>query len=155
MSHRPINRLSSMSPPVSSVNGEQAEDIANAMQRVRSDLSRDVEEITHQVHEATQWKTYVRRYPFACLAVAAALGYSLVPRQKEPKVVTSPEMVEKLVKSGRLRIEATEGASQKPSLAQQAMLGLGTVAARAMMAYFGKRLGEIVPTGESDVGSVQ
>lgn len=149
MAHRPTNRLTSTPEQAAEVNGRHAQDIAAAMQRVRSDLQRDVEGISHQVHEATQWQTYVKRYPWTCLAVAAAVGYSLVPRRQQEQVVASPDTVEQLVKSGKLRIEATEGASGKPTFAQQAMLGLGTVAARALMAYFGKRIGDFVPTGDA------
>ncbi|MCO6042363.1 hypothetical protein NG895_00445 [Aeoliella sp. ICT_H6.2] len=148
MAHRPINRLTPASGQMPPVNGKHPEDIADAMQRVRNDLSRDVENISQQVHDATQWTTYVKRYPWTCLAVAAAVGYSLVPRRKQEETVASPDTVEKLVKAGKLRIEATESPSNKPTFAQQAMLGLGTVAARALMAYFGKRLGDIIPTGD-------
>lgn len=147
MAHRPTNRLTSRAEPPP-VNGKQAQDIAAAMQRVRRDLDRDVEGISHQVHEATQWQTYVRRYPWTCLAIAAAVGYSLVPRRQTEEVVASPDVVQQLVKSGKLHIEASEQASGKPSFAQKAMLGIGTVAARALMAYFGKRIGELVPSGD-------
>lgn len=52
-----------------------AEEIQRQMQSVRSSLRADVKELVDNARDMTNWKYYVRRYPLASVAVAAAAGF--------------------------------------------------------------------------------
>jgi hypothetical protein len=52
-----------------------AEEIQRQMQSVRSTLRADVKELVDNARDMTDWHYYVRRYPLASVAVAAAVGF--------------------------------------------------------------------------------
>jgi hypothetical protein len=58
--------------------------ILERMADVRYDLDEDVQEIVEGAREMSQWRSYVRAYPWWCLGGALALGYLLVPRRAQP-----------------------------------------------------------------------
>lgn len=154
MAHPPHNRLNNLPDHPSNGaarNGKHAEDITAAMAQLRRDLDRDVRGISRQAHQATHWESYVKKFPVACLGLAVVVGYCLVPSRRERQYVASPEVVKQLANEGRLNINAGPLPPNKPSMAKQAVLAVGTVAARALMAYAGKRVGEFMSTnpGES------
>lgn len=52
-----------------------AEEIQRQMQSVRSSLRAEVKELVENARDMTDWQYYVRRYPIASLAAAAAVGF--------------------------------------------------------------------------------
>jgi hypothetical protein len=54
--------------------------ILDRMAEVRYDLDEDVQEIVEGARDMSQWRSYVRNYPWLCLGGALALGYLIVPR---------------------------------------------------------------------------
>jgi hypothetical protein len=62
-----------------SVAASDAEDIQRQMRSVRSHLSADVNELVENARDMADWRYYVRRYPWASVAAAAAVGFLLVP----------------------------------------------------------------------------
>jgi ElaB/YqjD/DUF883 family membrane-anchored ribosome-binding protein len=149
MAHQPHNRLNDLPDrPANgaSHNGKHAEDITAAMAQLRRDLDRDVRGISRQAHQATHWESYVKKFPVAALGIAAVVGYCLVPARRERQYVASPEVVKQLAREGKLNINAGPTPPGRPSMAKQAVLAVGTVAARALMAYAGKRVGEFMST---------
>jgi hypothetical protein len=67
----------------------EPEEIQRAMQQVRCNLGNEVDIFVQQARDATDWRHYVRRYPWFCLGATAATGYFCVPRGK-PKVSSVP-----------------------------------------------------------------
>ncbi|MBI3866304.1 MAG: hypothetical protein HY290_30865 [Planctomycetia bacterium] len=61
------------------------EDIQREMESVRSSLRSDVRSLARQARNSTDWRHYVRHYPFACLCAVAVAGYLLVPRRNRGK----------------------------------------------------------------------
>lgn len=59
----------------------QAEAIQREMQHVRTSLGTDVRQLARQARESTDWRHYVRRYPWICMGLVAAAGYFVVPRK--------------------------------------------------------------------------
>jgi hypothetical protein len=59
------------------------EQIQRRMEAVRCDLARDVDDVVRSAGRLVDWREYVRRYPWACLGAAAAVGYLLVPKRPE------------------------------------------------------------------------
>lgn len=56
---------------------EDPNEIAVEIQGQRARLGRHVQELEQSIHEATDWRTYVRRKPFASLGVAFGIGLGL------------------------------------------------------------------------------
>jgi len=55
------------------------------MAQIRRDLHADVQGVVQGAEAATDWKRFIRGYPWASMGVALAVGYLIVPRrQKAP-----------------------------------------------------------------------
>jgi len=50
------------------------------MARIRRDLNGNVDEIVESAKELTDWRLFVRSYPWASVGAAAAAGYLVAPR---------------------------------------------------------------------------
>lgn len=66
------------------------EEIQQQMRQVRTELGNGVEELVANAQdvkswarEVTDWRHYVRNYPWACLGAAAAVGYLMVPSRSQ------------------------------------------------------------------------
>lgn len=66
-----------------SQNQTDADMIVREMQQVRSDLQDDVQHLVAQARTLTDWRHYVRTYPWACVGAAAAIGYLVIPARKK------------------------------------------------------------------------
>jgi hypothetical protein len=103
------------------------------MHDLRGQLDNDVEEVVDSAKEFTDWRTYVRSYPWACVGVAAAIGYLVVPSRVElesPDVDTLLELAKRTnslsrptrpPKTGRARehsvpIHVTRSRKKRPEL---------------------------------------
>ena len=60
--------------------------ILQRMADVRYDLDEDVQEIVEGARDMSQWRSYVRAYPWWCLGGALTLGYLVVPRRNQAAV---------------------------------------------------------------------
>ncbi len=125
-----------------SVNGLDAETIRKRMAQVRSELERDARSVSEEMQRATHWEYYVRKFPYACIGIAAFVGYSLVPSPRRQTVVATDEQIKKLADSGKLHVVADPPPKRERSATAKVGLALGTVVARAVMAYVGKNMGE-------------
>lgn len=61
----------------------EIDDIRRQMARIRRELHEDVRGVVEGAEAATDWRHYIRDYPWASVAVAAALGFILVPRRRK------------------------------------------------------------------------
>ncbi len=57
------------------------------MAQIRRDLHEDVKGVVEGAEAATDWRRFVRSYPWACMGAAVALGYFIVPRKHRPTTV--------------------------------------------------------------------
>lgn len=87
------------------------EDIQQRMEAVRTSLDFDVEQVALSVREKTDWRYYIRSYPWLSLAAAATVGYLLVPR-KEKRVVADADALAQLAKQEKLYV--TQQSHVKP-----------------------------------------
>jgi hypothetical protein len=93
--------MSTVSEPADSATAIQAQ-----MRQVRRELGEDVQEIVDNARTMTDWKHYVRTYPWVCVGVALAAGYLVVPSRphiirpdaktlaawaKDQKIVVEPQ----------------------------------------------------------------
>jgi hypothetical protein len=73
----------------SEINGEhgvaaattEVDEIRRRMAQIRRELHEDVRGVVSSAEAVTDWRRYIRMYPWAALGVAAAAGYLIVPRR--------------------------------------------------------------------------
>jgi hypothetical protein len=78
--------------------------IRHSMAYIRRELNDDMQQVVKSARTLADWHYYLRNYPWACVGVAAVLGYLVVPRKLE---IHSPDekTIEKLAKKHRLVID--------------------------------------------------
>jgi len=113
------------------------------MAELRRELTCDVREVSRGAREMANPMHYIRRYPWATAAVAAGIGYFLVPKKKQV-IKPDPEMLAELIRKHQVKIgttgEATATASESQSMLKSlAVMGL-TWALRTGLSYAGQRL---------------
>ncbi len=69
-------------------NSDETKAIRQRMEEVRRDLDQDVQDIVEGARDMGDLRSYVRSYPWVCLAAAVAAGYLIVPRRRG---VTRPD----------------------------------------------------------------
>jgi hypothetical protein len=57
------------------------------MAQIRRDLHEDVKGVVEGAEAATDWRRFIRNYPWASMGVAVAVGYLIVPRKHRPTTV--------------------------------------------------------------------
>ena len=62
----------------------EADEIRERMALIRQRIDEQSVEVVAQVSELSDWRSYVRRYPWISVGAAAALGYVLVPKKTKP-----------------------------------------------------------------------
>jgi len=99
---------------------DSADEIQRQMRQVRRELGEDVQEIVVNARIMADWKHYFRSYPWACLGVALAAGYFVVPTRPQlirPDAKTLAEWA----KGQKLVVEPVAQARPKPTLTSQLM----------------------------------
>jgi hypothetical protein len=120
---------------------ESAEKIRRRMAELRRELECDVREVGRSARVMTDWTFYVRRFPWAVAAVAAAAGFMLIPRKKEV-IKPDPEMLAEMVKKQQVRVQPIPSEAQKQGILKPLLLTAITWAARAGAAYITQQLKE-------------
>ena len=67
---------------------QEIEDIRRKMALIRHDLHQDVRGVVEGAEAATDWRRYIRSYPWAGVGIAFAVGYFLVPRRHQAASTT-------------------------------------------------------------------
>lgn len=60
--------------------------IVSRMRATREELPLDVNATTKAIKQTLDWRTYVRKYPWVCVGLAAGVGYLIVPKGRKSKV---------------------------------------------------------------------
>ena len=87
----------------------------------------------------TDWTLYVRRFPWATVAIAALAGFALIPRKKS---VISPdqEALAEMVRKKQLRLDVDHKAEKKQGMLGTVAAAVMAYAAKASMTYVGERM---------------
>lgn len=80
MSVRPAPDDSSPSVRNEAASESDPETLRLRMREIRDELQSDVDGVVDRAGELADWRYYVRKHPWASVAVAAAVGYWLVPK---------------------------------------------------------------------------
>ncbi len=110
------------------------------MAQIRRELHEDLQGVVAGAEAATDWRNYVRRYPWAALAAAVTAGYLLVPRRKRP----ATEVIAYVPEAARQAEPSRNGTAVPPSktesTARAGLIGtlfglVGPLAVRAAQSY--------------------
>jgi hypothetical protein len=122
------------------------DEIRRRMAQIRRDLHIDMQGVVAGAEAATDWRYYVRLYPWAALGVACAAGYLVVPKRRRSVTKVAAKAAEEAVARVQdqvkrplinvPRIETTATAEKRKSGIVGALLGMAVpVAVRAAQSY--------------------
>lgn len=60
--------------------------IVSRMRATREELPLDVNATTQAIKQTLDWRTYVRKYPWVCVGLAAGVGYLIAPKGRRSRV---------------------------------------------------------------------
>jgi len=104
------------------------------MAQLRRELTHDVEDVARSAKAMASPSYYVRKFPWATLAVAAGMGYLLIPKKKQ---VIKPDMeaLAELIRKNQVNVNTGKVAEESQGMVKTlAVMGL-TWAAKAGMNY--------------------
>jgi hypothetical protein len=119
------------------------DEIRARMHEIRAHLPDDMEDIVISARQLTDWKRYVRRFPWATLGAVAAVGFLAVPRKL---FIRSPdaETLAKLAKSNQLVVRQDPSPEIGRSPGRDAFKFLTNMLLRAGIAYVGQQAGKMM-----------
>ena len=109
------------------------------MAELRRELTCDARDVGRGARALTNPLYHVRHFPWASAAVAAAIGYMLVPKKKQV-IDPDPEVLAELVRTRQIKLDATKAASGTQGLLMNLVAVGLTWAVRAGLSYMGQRL---------------
>lgn len=118
---------------------DSAEAIRRRMAELRQDLTSDVKEVSRGARELASPMYYVRRFPWAVVAGAAAVGYMLIPKKRHA-VTPDAEMLAELVRKNQVKVETAKASSDSQSLARSLVVMGLTWGLRTGLTYLGQRM---------------
>jgi hypothetical protein len=120
---------------------DPADDICRRMAELRRELSSDVDEVSRSARVMTDWRFYVRRFPWAAAGLAAAAGYLLIPQKKEVKVISpDPNALAEMFKKEQLKVQTPAGKQESQGLVKSLLLMGLTFALKTGANYVGERV---------------
>jgi TctA family transporter len=133
--------MSTVTTPASS-----GEEIQRQMRQVRRELGEDVQEIVANARTMTDWKHYVRTYPWACLGAAAVAGYLIVP-SRQRVVSPDPQALAAALKDQKIVVQSAPAKAEAKATLRGQIVGMVTGAlfqagAAALKQYAARQLAE-------------
>ncbi len=133
----------------------EAEEIQRAMAEIRCSFNSGVEEIVDNARVMSDWRYYVRTYPWACAAGALAVGYLIVPTRLE---VISPDAktLAKLAEQNRLLVKSEPEPQKRGGLVGALFTLVASTVVRGLVAHLGQLAGQAMSNreGEESFGPV-
>ena len=65
----------------------EIDEIRRQMAQIRRDLHEDVRGVVQSAEAATDWRRFVRNYPWASMGAALVVGYMIVPHKRQPATI--------------------------------------------------------------------
>jgi hypothetical protein len=104
------------------------------MTRIRCNLNEGVDGIVENAKVMSDWRFYVRSYPWACVGAAVALGYLIVPARLEI-MRPDPETLAELAKQNRLLVKPEAEPQKRGGLTGAFLSLLAGAAMRGVTSY--------------------
>jgi hypothetical protein len=118
----------------------EIDDIRRRMALIRRELHEDIRGVVESAEAVTDWKHWIRDYPWASMALAAGVGFWLVPKRR--KLVKPQEVARAVVAEIQPAVQTVQAAVPAPEPKQKgrgligAGLGLiGPIVMRAAQNY--------------------
>lgn len=122
--------------------GRSPEEIRRDMAALRTEMGEGMNEIAEGAREMSDWRYYVRQYPWLAVGAAAALGYMFVPQRLE-LIRPDPKALMELAEKNRVLIKPKpEVQPRGPGAAMFSFLM--NAAMRSAVVYAGQRVGKIL-----------
>jgi hypothetical protein len=122
---------------------ESAEAIRRRMAELRRELTIDVRDVGESARELASPMYYIRHFPWASAAVAAGIGYLLVPKKKhvvQNVVQPDPEALAELVRKQQVKIDANKVTEDKQSMIKGLVVMGITWGLRTGLNYMAQRI---------------
>lgn len=115
-------------------NEDEVEQLRFRLAEARQSLRHDADELVDSAQQLGDWREYVRRFPAASMAVAAAIGFAVVPSRP---VVHSPDVktLTALARRNRLLVKPDPRATANRGLLSTLFTLAATTAVRGAVAY--------------------
>ena len=105
-----------------------ADAIRNQMRQVRRELGEDVDGLVDNAQVLTDWRYYVRTYPWLCVGAAAAIGFLIVPSRARI-VRPDAETMAELARAHKVVLTTQDNPRPKTSVAAS----LGSLIGNALL----------------------
>ncbi len=120
----------------------ETQEIRQRMEMVRSDLEDDVHEIVEDARVMSEWRYYVRTYPWACLGAALAVGYLVVPRRVFLRGMQSDsQTLVELAKQSQMLV--TPNTPPKGGVRSKLLTYVGNQVTRIVLSYVAQQAGKL------------
>lgn len=90
---------------------DEAETIRRRMAELRRELACDMRDVGRSARAmksaVTDPKFYVKKFPWATLAIAAGIGFMLIPKKKKEVAYPDPETLAELIRKNQVKVEAS------------------------------------------------
>jgi hypothetical protein len=90
------------------------DDIRRKMAQIRMELHQDVQGLVAGTEAASDWKYYVRHYPWAAMGAAALVGFLIVPRKRRSVTATAHQAAEVAVQKVVDQVAAASNGAAAP-----------------------------------------
>jgi hypothetical protein len=117
---------------------EAADLIRKRMETARGNMADDMGEVVRSIKQMSDWREYVRRYPWACLVAAVAVGYLVVPRRVDLVQADADTLVE-LASKNKGRIEIQTGSQKRGGIRGILLATAAKTAVREVFSYLTRR----------------
>ena len=117
------------------------DEILARMEQIRCDLHEDMQGMVDNARTMSDWRYYVRSYPWASLGVATALGYLAVPARTQ---IISPSAKElaKLAKTNQLVVQQKPEPHKRGGLTGTLFTLVANLVIRGVISYIGQKAGK-------------
>lgn len=120
---------------MATVTTDDVDAIRRQMAKIRSELHEDVRGVVEAAESAWNWRGYITAYPMMSLAVAAGVGYLIVPRRRKPAAAAPVVVVQKAADAVQSAAQAPETERRKKSLISAGLGMLATLALKSAQNY--------------------
>jgi hypothetical protein len=113
---------------------ESADQIRKRMAELRRELSCDMQDVSRSAKAMASPSFYIRKFPWATLAVAAGVGYLLIPKKKQ---VVRPDMdaLAELVRKNQVNINTSKASEESQGMLKTLVVMGLSYAAKTGMNY--------------------
>ena len=66
----------------------EVDEIRRYMAQIRHELHQDVQGVVKGAEATTDWRRYIRNYPWVAIGLAFGIGYLIVPKKQKPQLAS-------------------------------------------------------------------